>query len=178
MAAATTAKAARKSTVDEVALVAHAAMATRLFKPMSRCNVSLSWPHSADVGEVAVRADLNHAEPAELNLGLQPKSSGVQAADFPNSLTLRDALGGAAVGEGVGLHDEATELRDPREEAALERYGAQGVELTLGAAKGDDGLPWAVLVQDATVRLEDAARDALALRVRRAPILHRSRAEE
>ena len=91
-------------------------------------------------------------------------------ADFPDSLTLRDGLRGAAVGEGVGLDDEAYELQNPREEAALERYGAQGVELTLGAAGRDDGLAAAIRVQNASVSLDDASRDALALRVGRGPI--------
>ena len=74
---------------------------------------------------------------------------------FPTPFALRDGPGGAAVGEGVGFHDEATELQDPREEASLERSCAQGVELTLGAAKGDDGLSSAIRVQHAAVGLYD-----------------------
>ena len=70
---------------------------------------------------------------------------------------------------GVGLHDKA-KLQDPCEQAARERYGVQGVELALGTAERNDGLPSAVRVQHAAVRLDDAARDALALRVRRGPV--------
>jgi hypothetical protein len=84
---------------------------------------------------------------------------------FPTPLTLRDVLGGAAVGEGVGLHDKAKELRGFREGASLERCGAPCVELALGAAERNDGLAAAVRVQNAAVGLDDAARDALALRV-------------
>jgi hypothetical protein len=90
-------------------------------------------------------------------------------ANLSDSLALRDALGGAAVGAGIRLHNEANEFQDPREEAALERCGAQGVELALCTAERNDGLPSAVRLQLATARLDDAARDALALRVRRGP---------